>query len=164
MSLPLVYYADYKGINGAHFFCKLNKSIFGLKQACRQWFSKFFCTLVSASFVQCKADYSLFTKGSGDSFVARLVYVDDILLVGYISMEILMVKSFFKSFFLLKDLDFAKYFLGLELACSSQGIYIAQRKYCLQILEECGFLACKPTAHPMMPSLWLSATFRAATI
>ena len=57
-----------------------------------------------------------------------LVYVDDILVV---SNDDSMIKKFIgglQSHFKLRDLGPAKYFLGLEIARSSKGISVCQRK------------------------------------
>lgn len=45
-----------------------------------------------------------------------------------------------------------QHFLGLELSRSLEGIYISQRQYALDLLEETCFLASKPTQYPMEPS------------
>lgn len=121
-------------------------------------FSKFSAALLASGFSQTKADYSLFTKGSGSSFVALLVYVDDILITGPSPDIIASVKADLGSHFQLKDLGTAKYFLGLELSRSSHGIYLSQRKYCLQILENFGFLGARSASYPMTPDLKLSTS------
>ncbi|RVW95676.1 Retrovirus-related Pol polyprotein from transposon RE2 [Vitis vinifera] len=48
-----------------------------------------------------------------------------------------------------KDLGKLKYFLGIDIAQSSSGVVLSQRKYTLDILEEIGMLDCKPIDTPM---------------
>ena len=75
MTLPLGFHS--KGENQV---CKINKSLYGLKQASRQWNAKFSDALLSIGFKQSKYDYTLFIKITENSFIALLVYVDDIII------------------------------------------------------------------------------------
>ena len=60
--------------------CRLNKSLYALKQAPRTWFLRFTCFLHSLGFVSSKCDASLFILRRGTSLAYLLVYVDDIIL------------------------------------------------------------------------------------
>jgi len=51
--------------------------------------------------------------------------------------------------FEMKDLGKLKYILGIEVACSRQGIFFSQRKYILDLLKETGKLGCKTTEVPI---------------
>lgn len=129
MSIPLSYKVSLAPKQGEKLACRLHKSIYGLKQASRQWFTKLSSALLSHGFVQAHSDYLLFTRGADSSFVALLVYVDDILLTGPFQFELDSVKIILHKHFLLKDLGIAKYFLGIEISRSQQGLFLSQRKY-----------------------------------
>lgn len=135
--------------------CKLKKSLYGLKQASRQWFLKFSSTLMSLGFRKSHADHTLFLRNVNGKYVAVLVYVDDIVIASNNDEEVATLKEDLQKVFKLRDLSPLKYFLGLEIARSNAGISICQRKYALDILEEAGLLACKPSSIPMDPSIHL---------
>lgn len=135
--------------------CKLQKSLYGLKQASRQWFLKFSTTLLSLGFQKSKTDHTLFIRNTNGKYVAVLVYVDDIIIASNDDAEVNGLKEDMQKAFKLRDLGPLKYFLGLEIARSSKGISICQRKYVLGLLEETGLLGCKPSNIPMDPSIKL---------
>lgn len=136
--------------------CRLNKSLYGLKQASRLWFSKFSHTILKCGFQQSKSDYSLFIKRSENTFIALLVYVDDILIVRNNDQAIHELKHFLDQQLKLRDPGSLKFFLGLEVARSNKGINLCQRKYGLEILKDAGTTSCKPSKTPMDQNLKLS--------
>jgi hypothetical protein len=125
--------------------CKLQKSLYGLKQASRQWFAKFSSTLIS-----------LFTRTQASSFIALLFYVDDIVIASDNVASVLELTKFLNSVFSLKDLGPLKYFIGIEITRNVKGISISQQKYALEIIEDFGVLGAKPVLFPMDSNLKLS--------
>ncbi|KAL6329631.1 hypothetical protein AAG906_022852 [Vitis piasezkii] len=55
----------------------------------------------------------------------------------------------------MKDLGPLKYFLGIEVSRSSEGIFLSQRKYALDILQETGMSGCQPVNTPIEEGLKL---------
>ena len=88
--------------------------------------------------------------------MAILVYVDDIMIASSCDRATTLLKKALETSFKLRDLGTLRYFLGLEIALSSAGITLCQRKYILDLLTETGLLGCKPASIPMDPSVKLS--------
>ncbi|GJW99595.1 putative RNA-directed DNA polymerase [Tanacetum coccineum] len=135
--------------------CRLRKSLYGLKQASRNWYQKFTSVLLELGFKQSFADHSLFTYKRGKVFVGALIYVDDVIIVGNNQEKIQETKTHLDRRFSIKDLGPLKYFLGIEAARTKDGLVLSQRKYTLDILEDSGMLGCKPSSFPMEQNLKL---------
>ncbi|GJU67303.1 putative RNA-directed DNA polymerase [Tanacetum coccineum] len=135
--------------------CRLRKSLYGLKQALRNWYQKFTSVLLKLGFKQSFVDHSLFTYKRGKVFVGSLIYVDDVIIVGNNQEKIQEIKTHLDRRFNIKDLDPLKYFLGIEAARTKDGLVLSQRKYTLEILEDSGMLGCKPSSFPMEQNLKL---------
>ena len=88
--------------------------------------------------------------------MALLVYVDDIIISSNDPLAVNTLKSLFSNHFKMNDLGPLRYFLGLEVARSTAGISICQRKFALELLSKSGYLGCKPATTPMDPNLKLS--------
>ena len=74
--------------------CKLKKSIYGLKQASRQWYLKFNNTITSYGFVENTVDRCIYMKVSGSKFIILILYVDDILLATMILAYYMRLRNF----------------------------------------------------------------------
>ncbi|GAA0156510.1 transmembrane signal receptor [Lithospermum erythrorhizon] len=144
MKLPPGFYPSRPGL-----VCKLHKSLYGLKQAPRCWFSKLATALRKYGFVQSYSDYSLFILCNGQVQLHVLVYLDDLIISGNDSAAISSFKQYLSSCFHMKDLGVLKYFLGVEVARSHEGIFLSQRKYALDIISEAGLLGAKLVSFPM---------------
>ncbi|KAK1439791.1 hypothetical protein QVD17_05611 [Tagetes erecta] len=135
--------------------CRLRKSLYGLKQASRNWYHKFTTFLLSLNFRQSKADHSLFIYEAESIMVVVLIYVDDVIITGNCFKKIQETKTCLDKKFSVKDLGPLKYFLGIEVAKTKDGMVLSQRKYILDILKDCGKLGCKPSSFPIEQGLKL---------
>ncbi|CAL8991370.1 unnamed protein product [Prunus brigantina] len=129
--------------------CKLKKSLYGLKQSPRAWFGRFTKSMKFFGYTQSNADHTLFLKRDGKKLTALIVYVDDIVVTGNDTGEQLKLQKYLSQEFEMKDLGDLKYFLGIEVARSANGICLSQRKYVLDLLAETGLLGCKPADTPI---------------
>lgn len=118
--------------------CKLQKSLYGLRQASRKWYNKFIEALVAIGFKHSKADHSHFVFKTSSIYIATLIYVDDVIILGNDMDRIAKIKTYSNHKFNIKDLGPLKYFLGVKATQTPDGLVLSQRKYTLDILNDCG--------------------------
>ncbi|KAK2377577.1 putative mitochondrial protein [Trifolium repens] len=135
--------------------CRLHRSLYGLKQSPRAWFGRFSTAVQQFGLIRSEADHSVFYRHSVQGCIYLIVYVDDIVITGSDQQGILQLKQYLSNQFQTKDLGKLRYFLGIEVAQSKDGIVISQRKYAMDILEETGLLNAKPVDTPMDPNIKL---------
>ena len=140
--------------------CKLQKSLYGLKQASRQWFAKLVIVLHHQGFSQSEHDASLFIKHSSSLVAFATVYVDDIILTGDDFVSIKALKDHQHVTFSIKDLGKPHYFLGIEVGYLSFGIVLTRSKFSSDLLTASGLTDFKTVVTPLPLNLKLSSTGR----
>lgn len=146
MELPPGY--DYHGSSSV--VCKLDKALYGLKQSPRAWFGRFSGAMKKYGYNQSDSDHTLFIRRNGEKLTLLIIYVDDMIITGNDEEEITELQEKLSKEFEMKNLGKLKYFLGIEVARSNEGIFLSQRKYVLDFLAEVGMLDCKPVDTPIM--------------
>jgi hypothetical protein len=94
-----------------HMRCRLKKSIYGLKQASRQWYLKFNEVIKKFGFVKNQVDNCIYIKIKRSIFIKLVLYVDDILLASSNKNLLYETKRFLSSNFDM-DLGDTSYVLG----------------------------------------------------
>ncbi|KAE8703917.1 hypothetical protein F3Y22_tig00110462pilonHSYRG00339 [Hibiscus syriacus] len=130
--------------------CKLNKALYGLRQAPRNWHDKLKTSLIRLGFTESKADVSLFVRIDADCRIYILVYVDDIIITGDSSPSIDSIVHALSRDFSLKDLRSLAYFLGIKVKRTEEAMLLSQRKYIIELLEKICLLNATPTVTPMI--------------
>ena len=120
------------------FVCRLNKSLHGLKEATRAWYSQFATHLVSLGFVEAKSDTSLFIYQHGSDTAYLLLYVDDIVLTASSPGFLRWIISALQREFSMKDLGELHHFLGMHVQRHGDGLLLSQKQYMLDILDRAG--------------------------
>jgi hypothetical protein len=95
--------------------CRLNKSLYGIKQALRAWYDKMESYLLSQNFVHCKSNPNVYMLKTIDSLLLIVLYVDDLLIIGCLTSTISTIKRILHENFLMTDMGLLHFFLGIEI-------------------------------------------------
>ncbi|KAL4364269.1 hypothetical protein GQ457_04G017460 [Hibiscus cannabinus] len=95
--------------------CKLQRSIYGLKQASRSWNLRFNEAIQEFRFVRNEDEPCVYKKFSGTIVSFLILYVDDILFIGNDIPTIQSIKTWLSSCFSMKDLGEAAYIIGVKI-------------------------------------------------
>ena len=133
-----------------HLVCRLNRSIYGLKQSPRCWNSALDVRLKAMGFSQSPSDPCVYTSTEGEMFVIA-AYVDDILLAGKTDKRIAEVKKALSECFKVRDMGKLHYFLGVKVALNYETgeTWIGQSLYTESILQKFGMEDSKPVNTPV---------------
>ncbi|GJR34289.1 retrotransposon protein, putative, ty1-copia subclass [Tanacetum coccineum] len=137
--------------------CKLKRSIYGLKQASRQWNKRFDDEIKKFDFTQNPDESCVYQKASGSYVAILILYVDDILLMGNNIPMLQDVKSYLGRSFTMKDLGDAAYILGIKIYRdrSERLISLCQSAYIENILKRYYMENSKRGTIPMQEKLKL---------
>jgi Reverse transcriptase (RNA-dependent DNA polymerase) len=92
----------------------------------------------------------MFIRKNEGKLCVLIVYVDDIVLTGNDTVEMGRIKGSLATKFEMKDLGALRYFLGIEVVSSPNGV--SQHKYVIELLHVVGMLECRPTNTPIDPN------------
>ena len=113
----------------------MNKALYGLHQAPRQWYEELSTYLLSKGFKRGLVDCTLFTKRTGDDLLLVQIYVDDII---FGSTNELLCREFEKVMqekFEMSAMGEMQFFLSLQVEQRPTGIFIHQTKYVSEVLS-----------------------------
>lgn len=123
------------------------------KQSPRAWFGRFTTVMKEAGYKQSQGDHTLFVEHPASRGVTiLLVCVDDIIVTGNNEQKKENLRQKLEAEFEIKAPGKLKYFLGIEVAHSSHGIFISQQKYITDLLKESKKIGCKLASTPINPN------------
>jgi hypothetical protein len=137
--------------------CHLTKSIYGLKQAYRQWYLKFNETIRKIGVKKNEEDNYIYAKFKNGKFIFLVLYVDAILLASSDVHLLLETKGFLSSHFDMKDLGEASYVFRIEIHWDRRkGVLgLSQKPYIEKVLKRFNMHKCNPTPAPIVKALSL---------
>ena len=120
MKNPEVYISD------PYLVYKLKKSLYRLKQAPREWYSKMDAFLLLQNFQSCKSDPNVYIQKYDGYLIIIVLYVYELLITGSTVASISVIKTSLHNAFEMSDLGLLKQFMGLKIEKNIDGIMDTQ--------------------------------------
>ena len=133
---------------GEDLVCKLEKSLYGLKQSGRNWNRILHDCLTENNFTQNLADHCVYAKETEEGKVIIIIWVDDLIIAASNEKILKEVKGMLSAKFKMKDLGRLKHFLGIDFNQSDGCVKMSQEKYVNKILERFDMQNCRPRETP----------------
>ncbi|WJZ95597.1 hypothetical protein VitviT2T_014356 [Vitis vinifera] len=132
--------------------CKLVKSLYGLKQALKQWHNKFDHVLVTNGYSINNVDKCIYNKYEDNTCVVICLYVDDMLIFGTSLEVVCETKKFLVSKFDMNDLREAEVILGIKITRTPNELKLSQEHYVEKNIRKFEHFDCKPVSTPCDPN------------
>lgn len=130
--------------------CKLQRSLYGLKQAANAWFKELDNELLNLGFLQSKIEPCLYQKQlKNNKKLIVVIYVDDLFIFGNCDQEKQYLKTRLLEKFKVKDLGAARHVLGMRLRRDKGVIYLDQQQFISDIMTNFDMTDAKPVSTPM---------------
>jgi len=138
--------------NEDHYVCKLQKSLYGLKQGASEWNKKIHDLLCRDGYTRSENDPCLYSLQRNNDVAYITLHVDDLI---FATTSPLLVNEFedkMNQHVVLKNMGDLKYYLGMQFERNEDGIFLMhQQKYINEKLCEFGLIDSRPSSIPVDP-------------
>ena len=138
------------GFNSSSLFWLLNKGLYGLRQAGRQWYLTLHQAYSDLGFSRCSSDWSVYTCRSPSAFSMSATSVDDIIIASDSQLESDLCARQIDKKFPTMDCGDAEWILGCRITrcCSKRLLMIDQTQFIFTILQDFGIKHSNPIETP----------------
>ena len=139
----------YVELGEEHLVCKLEKSLYGLKQSSRCWNKAFRECVENIGFTQGPADPCVFIRKE-DTLTIIAVHVDDLMILAKNISEMERLKDGLKLQFKMKDMGQLHYYVGVCIVQDKENkqVFLHQGQYIEKMLKKFGQTEAKPVSTP----------------
>jgi hypothetical protein len=130
--------------------CKLNKSLYGLKQGAVEWNRKLNDILTKTNFTRSQNDSCLYSKQVNDDWMYICIHVDDLIVASTTASLLSTFEEQMNEVLVMKNLGDVKHYLGLQVERDENSVFLLhQTNYINKKLREFGLSDSKPSRIPV---------------